>query len=284
MAHGQEDFSRPVGEGPVLGLDIWIGLGVLGLMVGSFLNVVIHRLPIMIDRADGSAERYDLVLPPSGCPACGRRLRIRDNVPLLSFALLRGRCAGCGTRISWRYPLVEALGAALPLAVAPAFGDPMQAAAAAVFSWFAIAILFIDAETQLIPDALSLPLLWIGLLLGAGGVFVGAPAAILGAAAGYGALRLLGWVAQTALGRPALGAGDVKLFAALGAWLGWQPLPATLFLACLTGTLAAAILALFGRRSGQAPIAFGPFLIAAGLLMLAFGQHLRPILGPLFLR
>lgn len=264
---------------------VWLGLGVLGLLVGSFLNVVIHRLPVMIDRADAGmeAERYDLVLPPSSCPCCGRRLRVRDNVPVLSFVLLRGRCAGCGARISWRYPLVEALGAMLPLLLVPHAAGPVQAAAIAVFAWFAIGIVFIDAESQLIPDALSLPLLWLGLLLGAAGVFVGAQAAILGAAAGYSGLWGLGWVARRALGRPALGLGDVKLFAALGAWLGWKALPATLVLACLTGTLMMLALGVAGRRDHAAPVAFGPFLIVAGLATLVFGAELRSTLGFLFL-
>lgn len=263
---------------------VWLGLSFIGLLVGSFLNVVIHRLPIMIDRADTDvkAERYDLVLPRSSCPHCGRRLRIRDNVPILSFLFLRGRCAGCGTRISWRYPLVEALGAMLPLLLIPHAATPHQAIAIAVFAWFAIAIVFVDIETQLIPDALSLPLLWLGLLLGAADIFVAAQAVILGAAAGYSGLWCLGWIARKALGRPALGQGDVKLFAALGAWLGWKALPTTLFLACLAGTAVVLAWSAIRSRDREAPVAFGPFLIAAGLVTLVYGVDLRYLLGFFF--
>jgi len=271
----------------VHGVDMWIGLGVLGLLVGSFLNVVIHRLPIMIDREDAGgdarAARFDLAFPPSTCPSCGHRIRRRDNVPVLSYIRLRGRCAACGARISPRYPLVEILGAALPLAVCQPFTDPLQVAAAAVFVWFAVAIVFVDLESLLIPDALSLPLLWTGLLLAAAGVFIGPADAIVGAAAGYAALWLLARVAESVAGRPALGGGDVKLFAALGAWLGWQALPAVLFLACVLGTLTAVTLAAAGRHGRGTPVAFGPFLAAAGVAMLAWEPALRPLLEPLFL-
>lgn len=250
----------------------WIALGVAGVMVGSFLNVVIHRLPRMIDREESGADgggRYDLAWPPSGCPSCGRRLRAWELVPVLSFAMLRGRCAGCSAPVSWRYPVVELLGGALPVIVGQAFADPVQIGAAALFAWFAIAVVFTDFESLLVPDALSLPLLWAGLLYAASGhAPVDARTAIVGAAAGYLCLRAVGEGAERMLRRPALGGGDVKLFAALGAWLGWAPLGDVLFMAAAVGTLVALPSAAAGRLAPGGAVPFGPFLSVAGLLVL----------------
>lgn len=245
-----------------------------GLMIGSFLNVVIHRLPIMIERddtADGGA-RYDLAWPPSACPDCGRRLPPWENVPVLSFLWLRGRCRGCGARISWRYPLVEIASAILPAFLALAAPDPVRACGLAVFGWFSVAIAVIDIDRRLIPDLLSLGLMWAGLCLAAAGWgAVTADSAILGAAIGYVGLRGVEWAAERWYGRPALGAGDVKLLAAIGAWVGPAGLAPALVIASGTGAAVGLALIAVKRLDRDHPIPFGPFLCLGGLATLVFG-------------
>ena len=263
----------------------WVTLGVVGLVVGSFLNVVIHRLPIMIERALGEGgeaaeqDRYDLAWPPSACPCCGHRIRPWENLPLVSFVLLRGRCAECATPISWRYPVVEILAAVLPVLMGTMFADPLQVAAAAVFVWFAIAITAVDVETHLIPDALSLPLLWIGLVLAAWQApFVSAADAVLGAATGYAILGGVRWGGERIFGRPALGGGDTKLFAALGAWLGWQGLLSILIVASCTGSVVGGMMILVGWAKREQPVPFGPYLCLGGLASLALERSLYSLL------
>lgn len=250
-------------------------LSVMGLLIGSFLNVVIHRLPIMIER-DETAERYDLVQPPSTCPGCGHRIRPHENVPLLSWLWLRGRCAACGRAISVRYPLVEALGAVVPLVLAPRFGLTPELLAATVFAWAALCIVFIDLEHLLIPDAITQPLLWLGLLLSLRPTFANPRDAILGAVAGYGAFWLVDRVGRWTLGRTVIGQGDLKLFAATGAWLGWQFLPLVLIIASSAGSAVGLALIALGRHGLGRAIPFGPFLILGALVALGWGE---PILA-----
>lgn len=251
-----------------------IAIGAVGLLVGSFLNVVIHRVPIMIERADrpGEGAPYNLAVPPSACPACGARVRPIHNVPVLSWLLLGGRCADCGAPISVRYPLIEIAGAAIALLAATRFGASPAFAAAAVFCWFGLAIGMIDINELIIPDLLVLPLLWCGLLVNRFDVFAPVGDAVVGAVAGYATLGVLHWGGPLLLKREVMGRGDLKLFAAIGAWLGWRALFSVLFLACLSGaTIGIVRLALPGTNRAD-PLPFGPFLIAAGALVLCRGD------------
>jgi len=272
---------------------------VLGLAVGSFLNVVIYRLPVMLDRAwreqcreltgeaaaatlpAGAPERFNLVLPRSACPACQAPITALHNIPLISWLVLRGRCAHCGKPINPRYPLVEALSGALCAAVAWKFGFGWPALAAMVLTWFLIALAFIDADHQLLPDDLTLPLLWLGLLLslwagpaGAAPLPVDVRSSLIGAIAGYVSLWSVYHLFRLLTGKEGMGYGDFKLLAALGAWLGWQMLlPIILVAAAVGAVVGIALLSLRGQ-SRATPIAFGPFLAAAGWLMLMFGPQL----------
>jgi leader peptidase (prepilin peptidase)/N-methyltransferase len=271
---------------------------VLGLAVGSFLNVVIYRLPVMLERAwrqqcselsDAAAsatlpaaapERFNLAVPRSACPACQAPISALQNIPLISWLVLRGRCAHCGQPISVRYPLVEALSGVLCAAVAWKFGFGWPALAALVLTWFLIALTFIDVDHQLLPDDLTLPLLWLGLLVSLWGPQPGAAlpvdvrSSLIGAMAGYVSLWSVYHLFRLLTGKEGMGYGDFKLFAALGAWLGWQMLlPIILVAAAVGAVVGIALLSLRGQ-SRATPIAFGPFLAAAGWLMLMFGPQL----------
>ena len=272
---------------------------VLGLAVGSFLNVVIYRLPVMLDRAwreqckelsDDAAsatvpaaapDRFNLAVPRSACPACQAPISALQNIPLISWLVLRGRCAHCGQPISVRYPLVEALSGVLCAAVAWKFGFGWPALAALVLTWFLIALTFIDVDHQLLPDGLTLPLLWLGLLVSLWGPQPGVAAlpvdvrsSLIGAMAGYVSLWSVYHLFRLLTGKEGMGYGDFKLFAALGAWLGWQMLlPIILVAAAVGAVVGIALLSLRGQ-SRATPIAFGPFLAAAGWLMLMFGPQL----------
>ena len=267
---------------------------VLGLLVGSFLNVVIYRLPVMLDRQwreqcaelhqtplPPTTEPFNLVVPRSACPACKAPITALQNIPVLSYLVLRGRCAGCGVRISPRYPLIEALTGILSAAVAWKYGYGWQTAAAIVLTWFLIALTFIDVDTQLLPDSLTLPLVWIGLLLSlwatehsTSPVPVDMRSSIIGAIAGYLSLWSVYHLFRLLTGKEGMGYGDFKLFAALGAWLGWKMLlPIILFAATVGAVVGIAMLALRGQ-SRSTPIAFGPFLAAAGWLVLMFGHQI----------
>ncbi len=269
---------------------------VLGLAIGSFLNVVIHRLPIMLERhwraqcaelstdagtLPAQTERYNLVVPRSACPACHAPIAARHNIPVLSYLWLRGRCAGCGARISPRYPLVEALTGLLSALVAWRFGFGWPTLAALVLTWFLVALAVIDIDHQLLPDSLTLPLMWIGLVLSlfvpaAGGIPVPVDprASLIGAAAGYLSLWGVYHLFRALTAKEGMGYGDFKLLAALGAWLGWQMLLPTVLLAAGVGAIVGIVLIVARGRSSAVPIAFGPFLAAAGWLMLMYGHQL----------
>ncbi len=256
----------------------------LGLIVGSFLTVVIHRLPIMLRRDQDPARReraapeeaFNLARPPSRCPRCGNGIRPWRNVPVVSFALLRGRCADCGRPIGLHYPAVELLCGALSGLVALHFGVGWTAAAMLTLTWHLIALAFIDWRCRLLPDQLVLPLLWLGLVAAALGVGAGvAPAdAVLGAAAGYLTLRGVGELYRLLAGREGMGHGDFKLLAALGAWTGWQGLLPLIALASLGGVLFGLAWAAVDGWDRNRPIPFGPFLAGAGFVSLLWGRQL----------
>ena len=263
----------------------WAAVVYVGLCVGSFLNVVIHRLPIMMQRqehawarealeidsngeADGGAEPapYNLAVPRSACPQCGHQIRAWENIPVVSWLWLRGRCSACGARISLRYPVVEAATGAATVVVLMLFGPTWAGLWALVFTWSLIALTLIDFDHQLLPDVIVLPLLWLGLLVNAAGVFASLHEAVIGAAIGYGTLWAVYWGFRLITGKEGMGYGDFKLMGAMGAWLGWAALPGLVLLASLTGILAAIALMVSGRMGREAPMPFGPFIAAAGWL------------------
>jgi leader peptidase (prepilin peptidase)/N-methyltransferase len=280
--------------------------GVLGLVVGSFLNVVAYRIPIMMERAwraqceelksqpftapphASASARFDLWWPPSACPGCGAAIAAQHNVPVLGFLWLKGRCASCGLKISPRYPVVEAFAGLLGLAVAYVFGPTWQTVAALGFTWTLLALTLIDLDHKLLPDSLTLPLLWAGLLvnvpIGGSGLFTDLPSSVVGAAAGYLALWGVYKLFKLLTGKEGMGYGDFKLLAALGAWLGWQLLPVVILLSAVVGSVVGIGLIVFGGRSSQAAIPFGPYLAAAGWIALLWGERLVQLYESWFFR
>ncbi len=269
-------------------------VAVFGLAIGSFLNVVIHRLPRMMENEwkEQCAElagaepvpagpRYNLVVPGSHCPHCRTPLRVIDNIPLVSWVALRGKCGHCGTRISARYPIVEALTAALSALVAYRFGFTPAMLLALAFTWTLVALTFIDADTTLLPDDLTLPLLWLGLASNVFGTFVPLQDAVIGAMAGYLALWSIYWLFKLATGKEGMGYGDFKLLAALGAWMGWKALLPIVLLSSLVGAIVGIVLIVLARRGREIPIPFGPYLAAAGLIVLLTGDTFTRWLVPL---
>lgn len=260
--------------------------GLLGLVVGSFLNVVIHRLPIMMERdwasqcaalrgeEAGAGENFSLWQPRSRCPECGHLITALENIPLLSFLALRGKCAGCRKPISLRYPLVEALSALLCVSAALHFGPGAGAAGALLLIWALLALTCIDFDTQLLPDSITLPLLWIGLLFNLFGVYTDLESAVIGAIAGYMSLWTVYWAFKLATGKEGMGYGDFKLLAALGAWFGWQILPLTILLSSFVGALVGVALIVLAKHGRNVPMPFGPYLAAAGLIALFWGKAL----------
>ena len=259
---------------------------VFGLAVGSFLNVVIHRLPIMMERdwlaqcaelrgeEVPAQEALSLAMPRSRCPACGHAITALENIPILSYLALGGRCRGCRVRISPRYPLVEALtGIAFALATWK-FGPSAAAAGAMLFIAAMIALTFIDFDKQLLPDDITLPLLWLGLLVNLDATFVDLPSAVIGAAAGYLVLWLVFWAYKLATGKEGMGFGDFKLLAAIGAWLGWKMLPVVILLSSFAGAVVGISLIVFARHGRNVPIPFGPYLAAGGLIAMFWGNGL----------
>lgn len=259
---------------------------VLGLLVGSFLNVLAYRLPIMLERQwqreaqevlglPGAAhERFDLCLPASRCPLCQHRIRAWENIPVVSYLVLRGRCSACKGRISARYPLVELGCALLSLLVAWHFGPGIEALLVMVLTWGLIALSLIDAEHQLLPDVLVLPLLWLGLVVNAFGLLVPLTDAVWGAVAGYLSLWSVFWVFKLLTGKDGIGQGDFKLLAMLGAWGGWQILPLTLMLGSLTGALIGLILVRLRRAQMGVALPFGPYLAIAGWIAVLWGDEI----------
>lgn len=263
---------------------------VFGLLVGSFLNVVILRLPRMMElqwaaeaaeqrgEAAPPAEPFDLMRPRSRCPTCGHPIGALENIPVVSWLMLRGRCKGCGTAISIRYPAIELL-AGLSCALAIwRFGATPAGLGAVLLTLMLITLTMIDFDTQLLPDSITLPLLWAGLLFNLWGGFAPLPAAVAGAMIGYLLLWSIYWLFKLVTGREGMGYGDFKLLAALGAWFGWQALPAILLLSSVVGAVVGVALMVFARHGRQVPIPFGPYLAGAGLLTLYFREPLRALI------
>lgn len=270
-----------------------LAAGLLGLCVGSFLNVVIHRLPKMMEndwriqcaelRGEEAVptETLSLAKPRSRCPSCGHRISALENIPLISYLLiLRGKCSGCGIAISARYPVVEALTGLLSAYAAWHFGPTAQAAGALLLLWALIALSGIDLDTQLLPDSITLPLLWLGLAFNLWTTYCDLPSAVIGAMAGYLALWSVFWLFKLVTGKEGMGYGDFKLLAALGAWLGWQMLPAIILVSSIVGAAVGITLIAAARHGRNIPIPFGPYLAAAGVIALFWGQQItRTYLG-----
>lgn len=294
----------------------WVAL-VFGLCVGSFLNVVIHRLPVMLERewraqcaelaanpADGqlppqggearsapetgapsrgsTQAPYNLWTPRSACPQCGCSIPARQNIPLVSWLLLRGRCAACGSRISARYPIVELAGGVLAAYAATRYGPTLAALGAMLFCWSLIALTAIDLDTQMLPDDITLPLLWAGLAFNLDATFVRLAPAVVGAIAGYLVLWTVYWAFRLLTGKEGMGYGDFKLLAAIGAWLGWQMLPLVILLSSIVGAAVGISLMAFAGHRRDKPIPFGPYLAAAGAIALFWGEEIAGRWMPLF--
>jgi leader peptidase (prepilin peptidase)/N-methyltransferase len=260
--------------------------GVFGLLVGSFLNVVIHRLPKMMERdwacqcAELRGEEpapeapFNLAVPRSRCPHCGHAIGALENIPLLSYLVLGGKCRGCQARISIRYPMVEALTGLLFTFAAWRFGLSLAGAGALLLIGASIALAFIDFDTQLLPDDITLPLVWAGLLLNLFGAYTTLPGAVVGAMAGYLSLWLVYWGFKLATGKEGMGYGDFKLLAAIGAWLGWQMLPLVILLSSFVGAVIGIFLMVAAKRGRNVPMPFGPYLATAGVIALFWGAPL----------
>ena len=260
---------------------------VLGLMVGSFLNVVIYRLPVMMEREWQAQAREFLEQPPaeaqepltlarpaSRCPHCGHKIRFYENIPVLSYLWLRGKCSACGTHISVRYPLIELLTAVLSALVAWHFGFGWQAGAALLLTWALVALSMIDVDHQLLPDAITLPFLWLGLLLSLFPVFADMRASLIGAIAGYLSLWLVYQLFKLVTGKEGMGFGDFKLLALLGAWMGWQSLPMIVLLSSAVGAVLGGAMMIIQGRGRHHPIPFGPYLAIAGWIALLWGDRI----------
>jgi leader peptidase (prepilin peptidase)/N-methyltransferase len=278
--------------------------GLVGLIVGSFLNVVIHRLPKMLERdwdgqaADlldeknlvevakklrvGNAQRYNLMTPASTCPHCSHKIRAYENIPVVSFVFLRGRCASCKAPIGIRYPIVEAISGILSAYIGWRFGWTLAMAGALIFAWALIALTVIDIDTQLLPDDITLPLLWLGLLVNLNNGFAPLSSAVIGAIAGYLSLWAVYWLFKLATGKEGMGYGDFKLLGAIGAWLGWKMLAVVILLSSLVGAIVGIALIVFTRHGRNTPIPFGPYLAAAGLIALFWGETINRTYVQLF--
>ena len=274
-------FVQSLQNNPALFIAV---VALMSLMIGSFLNVVIHRMPKIIDRqwraevAEASGQplpdeaAYNLMVPRSQCPSCGHAITALENVPVISYLVLRGRCAGCRSPISLRYPCVELLTGCLSAVVAWNFGFTWTTAAGLLFVWAMIALAFIDLDSFYLPDDITLPLLWAGLLVNMGGAFVDLQTAVIGAVAGYLSLWLVYWAFKFATGKEGMGYGDFKLLAAIGAWLGWKMLPVVIMMSSLVGAVIGIGLIALARHERSKPIPFGPYLVLGGLIALFRGE------------
>lgn len=262
----------------------------LGLIVGSFLNVVIFRLPVMMQTSwrrecrqylelpeEDATPPFDLIRPASRCPSCHTPVRAHQNIPIISYLLLRGRCANCSTAISTRYPTIEALSGLCSLTVAWHFGYGLPLLFALLLTWSLIALSFIDIDHHLLPDSITLPLLWLGLLVSLFDVYADSHAAIVGAIAGYLSLWSVYWLFKLLTGKEGMGYGDFKLLSLFGAWLGWQYLPMIILLSSLVGAVIGVSMIALGKHSAGKPIPFGPYLAAAGWLALLWGDSLNQL-------
>lgn len=264
---------------------------IVGLLIGSFLNVVIYRVPAMMHKAWAvevaqfnsdvdlldrlqREPTYNLVTPDSSCPQCGHKIRAWENIPLISWLMLRARCSACHKPISARYPAVELITALLSALVAWQFGWSLTSLCLIPLVWVLVTLTLIDVDTQLLPDSLTLPLLWAGLLLNSQEIIVSLNSAVIGAAAGYLSLWSIYWLFKLLTGKDGMGYGDFKLFAAFGAWFGWIALPLIILLSSLVGAVVGIVMILSLGRDRQVPIPFGPYLCGAALVYIFWGQSI----------
>jgi leader peptidase (prepilin peptidase)/N-methyltransferase len=260
--------------------------GLVGLLVGSFLNVVIHRLPRMMEQEwqcqcaelrgeeAPQGETVSLVRPRSRCPACGHAISALENIPIVSWLILRGKCSACRAAISVRYPLIEAATGLLTAFAAARFGFGLGALGAILLIWALIVLSFIDFDTAYLPDAITLPLLWCGLLFNLRGIYTGLSSAVIGAMAGYLTLWFVYWGFKLLTSKEGMGYGDFKLLAALGAWLGWQMLPLIILFSSVVGAVVGGLLIVLTKRGREVPIPFGPYLATAGVIAIFWGEPL----------
>jgi leader peptidase (prepilin peptidase) / N-methyltransferase len=286
------DILRALELFPLIGL---VGAAVLGLLVGSFLNVVIYRLPKMMER-DWRAQcieflgeenikddakkldppsKFNLVTPNSTCPSCGHKIKPWENIPVLSYVFLRGKCSACKTHISLRYPIIELITGILSFIAIYTFGANAIGLTCLVFTWCLIALTMIDVDTQLLPDSITLPLLWLGLIANSFGLFTTLDSAVWGAVGGYLSLFSVYWLFKILTGKEGMGFGDFKLLGALGAWLGWQMLLQIIMLSALAGAVIGVGMILIRGRDKNIPIPFGPYLAIAGWIALMWGQDIN---------
>lgn len=260
---------------------------VLGLLIGSFLNVLVYRLPKMMEREwraqarealelpeESAGETFNLVLPNSRCPHCAHEIKPWENIPLISYLFLRGKCSSCKTHISLRYPLVELTCGLLSAYVAWHFGFSWQTGAFLLLTWGLLAMSLIDVDHHLLPDSLVLPLLWLGLIVNYLGLFTSLESALWGAIAGYLSLWSVYWLFKLVTGKEGMGYGDFKLLAMLGAWGGWQVLPLTILLSSLVGAVLGVIMLKLRNQDSSTPIPFGPYLAIAGFIALLWGEQI----------
>ena len=273
-------------ENPVVFISI---IGVLGLLIGSFLNVVILRLPIMMEKEwhaqcndlleispdnEQASEPFNLVTPNSHCPKCNHKIKAIENIPILSYLFLKGRCSDCGIKIPVRYPIIEATTALLSIIVAWHFGPTWEAAAALLLTWVLVTLTVIDFDHQLLPDSITLPFLWLGLGISLAGIFTDPESAIIGALVGYLSLWSVYMLFKLTTGKEGMGHGDFKLLAMLGAWLGWQSIFPIILLSSIVGAVVGITLIVVRGRDRNIPIPFGPYLAAAGWITLLWGEQI----------
>lgn len=262
-------------------------IALLGLLVGSFLNVVIYRVPVMMQREwkrdccellevdqKGDPEPFNLIAPNSTCPHCGHQIKPWENIPIISYLFLRGKCSNCKSPISIRYPIIEAVTALLSAVVATWFGASWATAGLLLLTWALVALTMIDIDHQLLPDSITLPLVWLGVLFNTQGIYTTLEASVYGAVFGYLSLWSVFWLFKLATGKEGMGFGDFKLLAALGAWLGWQYLPVMIILSSMVGAVIGIAGILVMGRDKNIPIPFGPYLAIAGWITIFWGDAL----------
>ncbi len=265
----------------------YISMLLIGLIIGSFLNVVIARLPIMMEQdwqkqccelleidSRNQKESFNLINPRSQCPHCGSMIKAQDNIPIISFLLLKGKCRACGEKISLRYPAIEILSGVTAVVIAVYFGISIQTFAAIILSWSLICLSMIDYDHHLLPDDITLPLLWLGLILNTFGFFTNIYSSLFGAVFGYLSLWIVYISFKILTGKEGMGHGDFKLLAMLGAWLGWQMLPVIIIISSLAGALIGVSMILFKSHDRSMPIPFGPYLAISGWITLIWGQYI----------
>ena len=261
----------------------------LGLCVGSFLNVVIYRLPIMLEKewtqqcheflehdiATDNTEKFNLSYPASSCPQCNHKIRFWENIPVISYLLLRGKCSNCKTHISFQYPLIEIITAILSVVVAYHFAATLQTLAALLLTWSLIALSLIDAKKQILPDNITQPLLWLGIIVNLSALFTPTVSSIIGAIAGYLILWSIYHLFKLLTGKEGMGYGDFKLLAVLGAWMGWEMLPLIIVLSSVVGAVIGIIMVVFKKHDKSIPIPFGPYLAIAGWIAFLWGPQIN---------